>query len=118
MGPPAYDRGADTWRLVADVEFDKHGTSYDRRVSELFRDHAVAVEDGPFAAGEMSVHSAHCFHTADADRTTVSRMVLATTYFADGGRVDSPTMISGDRRGFLPGADPPAPGESAGPAHD
>jgi hypothetical protein len=109
MGPLAFARGADTWRLVAGVEFDKHGTSYDRRVSELFRRHGVDVEDGPFAAGEMSFHSAHCFHTAGANRTTVPRMVLATTYFADGVRVvEQPTMISGDWRKFIPGAEPGA----------
>ncbi len=109
MGPLAFARGADTWRLVADVEFDKHGTSYDRRVSELFRLHGADVEDGPFAAGEMSFHSAHCFHTAGANRTTAPRMVLATTYFADGVRVvEHPTMISGDWRKFIPGAEPGA----------
>ncbi|WP_300014927.1 phytanoyl-CoA dioxygenase family protein [Pseudonocardia sp.] len=109
MGPLAFARGAGSWRLVEDLEFDKHGTSYDRRVSETFRSHGVDVEDGPFAAGEMSFHSAHCVHTAGANRTTVSRMVLATTYFADGVRVvDSPTMISGDWRKFVPGAEPGA----------
>lgn len=107
MGPLAFARGADTWRLVADVEFDKHGTSYDRRVSEIFRDRGVVVEDGPFAAGEISFHSAHCFHTAGANRTTTARMVLATTYFRDGVRVvPAPTMVSGDWQKFIPGAQP------------
>ena len=68
MGPLAFARGADTWRVVEGVEFDKHGTSYDRGVSEAFRDTGVEVEDGPFAAGEVSFHSAHCFHTAGANR--------------------------------------------------
>ncbi|WP_218616154.1 phytanoyl-CoA dioxygenase family protein [Pseudonocardia abyssalis] len=109
MGPLAFARGADTWRLVEDVEFDKHGTTYDRGVSEAFRAHEVDVEDGPFAAGEMSFHSAHCFHTAAANRTTAPRTVLATTYFADGVRVvDAPTMVSGDWRKFIPGAEPGA----------
>lgn len=109
MGPLAFARGADTWRLVDGVAFDKHGTSYDRGVSEAFRSHEVAVEDGPFAAGEMSFHSAHCFHTAGANRTTAPRMVLATTYFADGVRVvEAPTMVSGDWRKFIPGAEPGA----------
>jgi ectoine hydroxylase-related dioxygenase (phytanoyl-CoA dioxygenase family) len=107
MGPLAFARGADAWRHVADVEFDKHGTSYDRGVSETFRERGVEVEDGPFAAGEISFHSANCFHTAGANRTTVPRMVLATTYFADGVRViPSPTMVSGDWRKFIPGAEP------------
>jgi hypothetical protein len=107
MGPLAFARGADTWELVADVEFDKHGTSYDRSVSEVFRDRAVVVEDGPFAAGEVSFHSASCVHTAGANRTTMPRMVLATTYFADGVRlVPAPTMVSGDWRKFVPGTEP------------
>lgn len=107
MGPLAFARGADTWRLVADVEFDKYGTSYDRRVSGVFRDRGVVVEDGPFAAGEISFHSAHCFHTAGPNRTTTARMVLATTYFRDGVRVvPAPTMVSGDWQKFIPGARP------------
>jgi hypothetical protein len=107
MGPLAFARGADTWRLVADIAFDKHGTSYDRGVSDALRTAGVAVEDGPFAAGEVSFHSAHCFHTAGANRTTAPRMVLATTYFADGVCVvPAPTMVSGDWRTFIPGAEP------------
>lgn len=107
MGPLAFACGADVAALVADVEFDKHGTSYDRRVSEIFRAHAVPVEDGPFAAGEVSFHAAGCFHNAGANRTTTARVVLATTYFADGTRVvPNPTMVSGDWRKFIPGAEP------------
>ncbi|OJY45919.1 phytanoyl-CoA dioxygenase family protein [Pseudonocardia sp. 73-21] len=109
MGPLAFARGAETWKLVADVAFDKHGTSYDRGVSDAFRRDGVQVEDRPFAAGEMSFHSANCFHTAGANRTTSPRMVLATTYFADGVRViPAPTMVSGDWRTFIPGAEPGA----------
>ncbi|WP_428343006.1 phytanoyl-CoA dioxygenase family protein [Mycobacterium sp.] len=107
MGPLAFARGADTTALLAGIEFDKHGTSYDRAVSDALRSHAVRVEDGPFAAGEVSFHAANCFHTAGANRTTVARMALATTYFADGVRVvPKPTMVSGDWRKFLPGVEP------------
>ncbi len=113
MGPLAFARGAQTWKVVESVEFDKHGTSYDRGVSEAFRSGGVEVQDGPFAAGEVSFHSAHCFHTAGANRTTAPRMVLATTYFADGVRVvDSPTMVSGDWRKFLPDTVPGGPAAS------
>ena len=64
-------------------------------------------EDGPFAAGEVSFHSSTCLHPAAGNRTTVPRMVLATTYFADGARVvESPTMISGDWQKFVPGTGP------------
>lgn len=107
MGPLAFARGTDLAALIGGLEFDKHGTSYDRGVSDAFRSHAVQVEDGPFAAGEVSFHAASCFHTAGANRTNTARMVLATTYFADGIRVvPSPTMVSGDWRKFIPGAEP------------
>ena len=107
MGPLAFARGADVATLVADLEFDKHGTSYDRGVSEILRAQSIAVEDGPFAAGEVSFHAASCFHNAGANRTTTARVVLATTYFADGTRVvPNPTMVSGDWRKFIPGAEP------------
>lgn len=107
MGPLTFARGAEVGKLVADLEFDKHGTSYDRGVSEAFRARSISIEDGPFAAGEVSFHAASCFHTAGANRTTSPRMVLATTYFADGTRVvPSPTMVSGDWRKFIPGAEP------------
>lgn len=107
MGPLAFARGAELLSLVDGVEFDKHGTSYDRGVSDVFRSRQVQVEDGPFAAGEVSFHGANCFHTAGANTTTVARMALATTYFADGVRVVThPTMVSGDWRKFIPGVDP------------
>jgi hypothetical protein len=110
MGPLAFARGADAWRVADRIEFDKHGTSYDRGVSEAFRSSGVQVEDGPFATGEVSFHSANCVHTAGANRTTTARMVLATTYFADGVRiVAAPTMVSGDWRKFVPGAEPGRP---------
>ena len=100
MGPLAFARGADVWELAAAVEFDKHGTGYDRGVSEVFRERGVAVEDGPFAAGEVSFHSAHCVHTAGPNRTTAPRMVLATTYFAD----DVPAAVRWDSE--VTGTDP------------
>lgn len=110
MGPLAFARGRDTWRLVEGVDFDKFGTSYDRGVSQAFREVGVAVQDGAFAPGEVSVHSSLCFHTAGPNRTTASRTVLATTYFADGSRVvDAPTMVSGDWRKFIPDAEPGQP---------
>lgn len=107
MGPLAFARGADTWRLAERVPFDKHGTSYDRQVSAALREAGATVEDGPFARGEVSFHSSLCLHTAAGNRTTVPRLVLATTYFADGARVvPAPTMVSGDWQKFVPGTGP------------
>jgi hypothetical protein len=111
MGPLSFARGMDTWRLVADLPFDKVGTSYDRRVATALRDAGVAVHEEPFALGDVSFHSTLCFHTAGANGTTRPRMVLGATYYADGARVvDHPTMVSGDWRLFVPDT---APGEVA-----
>jgi hypothetical protein len=111
MGPLAFAKPIDVYRLVEGVAFDKSNTSYDRRVAELFRDRGVAVDDSPFEIGEVSFHHNLSFHTARANHTTRSRVVLANTYYADGARVvDHPTMVSGDWQKFMPGV---APGEVA-----
>ena len=111
MGPLAFAAPIDSWRLVQGIEFNKFDTSYDRMVSETFRRHRVAIDDGPFALGEVSFHHNLSFHTAGANHTDVSRLVLANTYYVDGARVvDQPTMVSGDWQKFIPDT---APGEVA-----
>lgn len=107
MGPLSFARGREVLGEVADLEFDKVGTSYDEAVTQRFVDRGVAVESGPFAVGDVSFHSALCFHTAGPNLTRQPRRALATTYFADGARVtSSPTLISGTWREFLPGVEP------------
>ncbi len=107
MGPLSFARGRAVLDEVADLAFDKVGTSYDEAVTRRLVEREVAVEAGPFAVGDVSFHSALCFHTAGPNRTTQPRRALATTYFADGARVvDSPTLISGTWREFIPGVDP------------
>ena len=111
MGPLSFARGMDVRRLVEDLPFDKHGTSYDRRVSEALRAHGVPVVEEPFAVGDVSFHSTLCFHTAGANGSTRRRTVLGATYFAEGTRViPHPTMVSGDWRLFVPDT---APGDPA-----
>jgi hypothetical protein len=67
----------------------------------------VMVDASPVAVGEVSSHSALCFHTAGPNRSTQPRRALSTTYYADGARVlESPTLVSGRWRDFLPGVEP------------
>jgi hypothetical protein len=107
MGPLAFARGMETWRLVADVPFSKVDTSYDRRIADAFDRADVDVDNCPFAVGDVSFHHNLSFHTAGANATSISRCALANTFFADGARVvDAPTMVSGDWRKFLPGVEP------------
>jgi hypothetical protein len=107
MGPLAFAKPLTVFDLVKDVEFNKFDTSYDKQVAETFLSEDVAIEDGPFAMGEVSFHHNRCFHTAAGNRTTRTRVVLANTFFADGARVvEQPTMVSGDWQKFIPGVDP------------
>lgn len=107
MGPLALARGAHLRDVVAGLSFDKVGTTYDAAVARRFVESDVAVDASPFAVGEVSFHSALCFHTAGPNRSTQPRRALATTYFADGARVvESPTLVSGSWRDFLPGVEP------------
>jgi hypothetical protein len=104
MGPLSFARPINVYKLVESIEFNKFDTSYDRQVANAFRTHNIAVEDGPFEIGEISFHHNLSFHTAAANRTRQSRIVLANTYYADGARVlDQPTMVSGDWQKFIPG---------------
>jgi hypothetical protein len=107
MGPLAFARGMDVIDLLADIPFNKFDSSYDRQIIERLRQHRVEVDDSPFDLGEISFHHNLSFHTAGPNRTTTERMVLATTYFEDGARViDSPHMVNGDWRRFMPGVEP------------
>lgn len=107
MGPLSFARGVAVRDELADLEFDKVGTSYDVAVAQRLEARGVAVESGPFGVGDVSFHSALCFHTAGPNLTTQPRRALATTYFADGARVvETPTLISGTWREFLPGVEP------------
>ena len=66
-----------------------------------------ACGERPFAVGEVSFHSALCFHTAGPNTSAQPRRALSTTYYADGARVlESPTLVSGHWRDFLPGVEP------------
>lgn len=107
MGPLAFAKPLNIYELVRDIPFNKFDTSYDRRITEAFRANNVAVDDHPFAIGDVSFHHNLSFHTAAGNRTGQSRIVLANTYYADGARIlDQPTMVSGDWQKFIPGAKP------------
>ncbi len=107
MGPLTFAKGMETWKLAEDVEFNKRDDSYDRGVGRAFAAAGVAIDESPFALGEVSFHHAWAFHAAGPNGTTAPRTVMATTYFEDGARlVEKPTMVSGDWEKFLPGARP------------
>lgn len=107
MGPLAFASPIESWRLVEGLVFQTADTSYDRAIAETLGSHEVAVDDRPFELGEVSFHHNLSLHTAGANRSRLSRVVLANTYFADGARVvDAPTLISGDWQKFMPGVQP------------
>jgi len=107
MGPLSFARGADLRPLLEAVSFERAGTGYDTQVAKQFAAADVAVEDGPYAVGDVSFHGALCFHTAGPNHTDQPRRALATTYYGDGAHVvDQPTLISGAWQDFLPGVAP------------
>ena len=107
MGPLAFAKPLSIFELVKDIHFNKFDTSYDRQITTAFESNNVAVEDSPFAMGEVSFHHNRSFHTAGRNKTTRTRIVLANTFFVDGARVvDQPTMVSGDWQKFIPGVGP------------
>lgn len=111
MGPLAFAKPINTYKLVSNLTFDKFNISYDKAVSECFKKNNVDVDDEAFEIGEVSFHHNLSFHTAASNKTNLSRIVLANTYFQDGAHVvDKPTMISGDWKKFIPNV---APGQPA-----
>jgi hypothetical protein len=107
MGPLAFASPIETYRLVEALTFNTEDISYDRAIADTLHKEQIDVDARPFALGEVSFHHNLCLHTAEANRTLRSRVVLANTYFADGARVvSSPTLISGDWEKFMPGVGP------------
>ena len=107
MGPLTFAKPLEVYKLVKDITFNDLDTSYDKKISDIFKNEQVSIVEEPFELGEVSFHHNLSFHTASENQTTQSRIVLANTYFADGARVvDNPTMISGDWKKFIPETNP------------
>ena len=107
MGPLSFAYPLDVHKLVNSVSFEKTGTGYDREITNIFSKNKVSVNETPFELGEVSFHHNLSFHTASRNRTNLSRVVLANTYYRDGARVvNSPTMVSGDWQKFMPNVNP------------
>ena len=107
MGPLSFAKPLNVFNLVKNITFNKNDTSYDKKVTEIFKANNVSIDSKPFGIGEASFHHNLSFHTAGNNRTSQSRIVLDNTYFADGASVvKEPTMVSGDWQKFIPGADP------------
>ena len=107
MGPLTFATPLEVYKLVKDIEFNESDTSYDKKISDIFKKKQVSIVEEPFELGEVSFHHNLSFHTASENKTTQSRIVLANTYFADGARVvNNPTMISGDWKKFIPETKP------------
>ena len=107
MGPLMFAKPIEVYKLVKDIEFNESDTSYDKKISDIFKKEEVSIVEEPFELGEVSFHHNLSFHTASENKTTQSRIVLANTYFADGARgVNNTTMISGDWKKFIPETKP------------
>jgi len=107
MGPLSFAKPLKVFELVQNIPFNKFDTSYDRKISQIFAENQVLIDESAFDVGEVSFHHNKSFHTAGVNNTNQSRIVLATTYYADGARVlKEPTMVSGDWQKFIPDVNP------------
>ena len=107
MGPLAFAKPLEVYKLVKDIKFNEFDTSYDKKISDVFKKKKISIVEEPFELGEVSFHHNLSFHTASENKTNQSRIVLANTYFADGARVvNNPDMISGDWKKFIPKTNP------------
>ena len=107
MGPLSFAMPIDVYKLVENIEFSKFDSSYDEKISKIFKNRNIQIESGSFEIGEISFHHNLCFHSAGSNKTSHNRMVLANTYFANGSKVvEKPTMVSGDWQKFIPDTKP------------
>ncbi|MEL6547818.1 MAG: phytanoyl-CoA dioxygenase family protein, partial [Myxococcota bacterium] len=114
MGPLTFAAPIESYKLVETLDFNTKDRSYDRAIAETLSANNIQIDDGPFALGDVSFHHNLSLHSAGANHSLRSRVVLANTYYEDGAQVvDSPTLISGDWQKFLPGV---SPGEVAATA--
>ena len=107
IGPLALARGAHVRDMVADLSFDKVGMTYDAAVAHRLVESDAAVDASPFAVGEVSFHSALCFHTAGAQEVHAAAPSAVHHLLrrrCSRSRIADP--VSGRWRDFLPGVEP------------
>lgn len=107
MGPLIFASPLSAYKHVDKLRFNKNDNSYDKLVEKTFKENDIKIICEPYELGEVSFHHNLSFHCAAPNMTKESRLVLANTYFEDGAKVvDSPTMVSGDWKKFIPDTSP------------
>ena len=69
MGPLSFAKPLNVFNLVKNITFNKNDTSYDKKVTEIFKANNVSIDSKPFGIGEASFHHNLSFHTAGNNRT-------------------------------------------------
>ena len=107
MGPLIFASPLSAYKHVDKLRFNKNDNSYDKLVEKTFKENDITISCEPYDLGEVSFHHNLSFHCDSPNMTKESRLVLANTYFEDGAKVvDSPTMVSGDWKKFIPDTAP------------
>jgi ectoine hydroxylase-related dioxygenase (phytanoyl-CoA dioxygenase family) len=107
MGPLIFASPLSAYKHVDKLRFNKNDNSYDKLVEKTFKENNIKIICEAYELGEVSFHHNLSFHCASPNMTKESRLVLANTYFEDGAKVvDSPTMVSGDWKKFIPDTAP------------
>ena len=57
MGPLIFAKPLEVYKLVKDIKFNEFDTSYDKKISDVFKNKKVSIVEEPFELGEVSFHS-------------------------------------------------------------
>ena len=80
MGPLTFAKPLEVYKFVKDIEFNESDTSYDKKISDVFKKKKVSIVEEPFELGEVSFHHNLSFHTFSENKTNQSRIVLANIF--------------------------------------
>lgn len=112
MGPLAFFRGSHREAFGRDLGISDESEA---AIGAAMQARGFAIDDQPFALGDVSFHGGWTFHRAGANRSERPRSVMTVIYMDAAMRVAEPAnpMQHGDLARWLPGL---APGELAASA--
>ena len=92
----------DSWSVAArpGCPPNEQSDEYDAFAANALRDRGLLPDEATYALGDISVHRSDCFHTAGPNLTEGVRMIIGTTYFADGATMRDDIDLSTAPKGI------------------
>ena len=111
-------RRCDSWSVAAreGCPASEQSDEYDAFVARALQSRGLIPDEATYELGDISIHRSDCFHTAGPNLTESVRMIVGTTYFANGTTMrddidlaSAPKGIANDWAKFCPGVQPGEP---------